>query len=39
MRIQSAQSKSLDGNQKKTLEDALKDAWKWQKKLGQGNPD
>jgi UDP-glucose 4-epimerase len=29
----------LGWKSKKTLEDALKDAWKWQKKLGQGNPD
>jgi len=29
----------LGWKSKKTLEDALKDAWKWQKKLGQENPD
>jgi len=29
----------LGWKSKKTLEDALKDAWKWQKKLGQRNPD
>jgi UDP-glucose 4-epimerase len=29
----------LGWESKKTLEDALKDAWKWQKKLGQRNPN
>ena len=29
----------LKWESKKTLEDALKDAWKWQKKLDQVNPD
>jgi UDP-glucose 4-epimerase len=29
----------LKWESKKTLEDGLKDAWRWQKKIGQGNPD
>ena len=29
----------LKWESKKTLEDALKDAWRWQKKLGQENSD